>query len=146
MMAADSIFLGIDFGTGGCKVTAISEDGVLQGEASTEYVTEFAHPGWSEQNPADWYAAMCASLKKLQDNGLDFRKIRAVAFDGSTHNAVLLDEHMVPLRKTIMWTDQRSTEECAELKCERGEAIFRTAYQMPAPTWTLPQMMWLRKH
>ena len=146
MMAADSIFLGIDFGTGGCKVTAISEDGVLQGEASTEYVTEFAHPGWSEQNPADWYAAMCASLKKLRDNGLDFRKIRAVAFDGSTHNAVLLDEHMTPLRKTIMWTDQRSTEECAELKRERGEAIFRTAYQMPAPTWTLPQMMWLRKH
>ena len=145
-MAADSIFLGIDFGTGGCKVTAISEDGVLQGEASTEYVTEFAHPGWSEQNPADWYAAMCTSLKKLRDNGLDFRKIRAVAFDGSTHNAVLLDEHMTPLRKTIMWTDQRSTEECAELKRERGEAIFRTAYQMPAPTWTLPQMMWLRKH
>ncbi|MBR4666601.1 MAG: xylulokinase, partial [Lentisphaeria bacterium] len=145
-MAADSIFLGIDFGTGGCKVTAISEDGVLQGEASTEYVTEFAHPGWSEQNPADWYAAMCASLKKLRGNGLDFRKIRAVAFDGSTHNAVLLDEHMTPLRKTIMWTDQRSVEECAELKRERGEAIFRTAYQMPAPTWTLPQMMWLRKH
>ncbi len=146
MMGCDSIFLGIDFGTGGCKVTAISEDGALQGEAGTEYVTEFAHPGWSEQNPADWYAAMCASLKKLRDNGLDFNKIRAAAFDGSTHNAVLLDEHMTPLRKTIMWTDQRSTEECAELKRERGEAIFRTAYQMPAPTWTLPQMMWLRKH
>ena len=145
-MGCDSIFLGIGFGTGGCKVTAISEDGVLQGEASTEYVTEFAHPGWSEQTPADWYAAMCVSLKKLRDNGLDFRKIRAVAFDGSTHNAVLLDEHMTPLRKTIMWTDQRSTEECAELKCERGEEIFRTAYQMPAPTWTLPQMMWLKKH
>ena len=145
-MGCDSIFLGIDFGTGGCKVTAISDDGDLQGEASTEYVTEFAHPGWSEQNPADWYAAMCASLKKLRDNGLDFRKIRAVAFDGSTHNAVLLDEHMTPLRKTIMWTDQRSTEECAELKRERGEAIFRTAYQMPAPTWTLPQMMWLKIH
>ncbi len=145
-MGCDSIFLGIDFGTGGCKVTAISEDGVLQGEASTEYVTEFAHPGWSEQNPADWYAAMCASLKKLRDNGLDFRKIRSVAFDGSTHNAVLLDEHMTPVRKTIMWTDQRSVEECAELKRELGEKIFRTAYQMPAPTWTLPQMMWLKKH
>ena len=145
-MGCDSIFLGIDFGTGGCKVTAVSEDGVLQGEASTEYVTEFAHPGWSEQNPADWYAAMRTSLKKLRDNGLDFRKICSVAFDGSTHNAVLLDEHMTPVRKTIMWTDQRSVEECAELKRELGEKIFRTAYQMPAPTWTLPQMMWLKKH
>ena len=145
-MDGDVLFLGIDFGTGGCKVTAISETGALQGEASTEYVTEFAHPGWSEQNPADWYRAMCASLKKLRDGGLDFRKIRAVAFDGSTHNAVLLDEHMQPVRKTIMWTDQRSTEECALLKREYGDRIFRTAYQMPAPTWTLPQMMWLKKH
>ncbi|MBR4673847.1 MAG: xylulokinase [Victivallales bacterium] len=146
MMAGDSIFLGIDFGTGGCKVTAISEEGLLLGEASTEYVTEFAHPGWSEQNPDDWYVAMCASLKKLRENGLDFRRIRAASFDGSTHNAVLLDEHMRPLRKTIMWTDQRSVEECAELKREYGEQIFKTAYQIPAPTWTLPQMMWLGKH
>ena len=145
-MDGDVLFLGIDFGTGGCKVTAISETGALQGEASTEYVTEFAHPGWSEQDPADWYRAMCASLKKLRDGGLDFRKIRAVAFDGSTHNAVLLDEHMEPLRKTIMWTDQRSTEECALLRQEYGDRIFRTAYQMPAPTWTLPQMMWLKRH
>ena len=145
-MDRDSIFLGIDFGTGGCKVTAISETGVLQGEASTEYVTEFAHPGWAEQNPADWYAAMCASLKKLRSGGLDLRKIRAVAFDGSTHNAVLLDSAMRPVRKTIMWTDQRSAEECAFLRMQCGDRIFRTAYQTPAPTWTLPQMMWLKKH
>lgn len=145
-MNGDAIYLGIDFGTGGCKITAISEDGVLQGEASTEYATEFAHPGWAEQVPADWYAAMCASLKKLRDGGLDLRRIRAVAFDGSTHNAVLLDDAMKPIRKTIMWTDQRSTEECAFLRQECGDGIFRTAYQMPAPTWTLPQMMWLKKH
>ena len=145
-MGCDAIFLGIDFGTGGCKVTAISETGVLQGEASTEYVTEFAHPGWSEQNPADWYDAMCTSLRKVKESGVDFKKIRAIAFDGSTHNAVLLDDAMKPVRKTIMWTDQRSTEECAFLKKECGKHIFETAYQMPAPTWTLPQMMWLKKH
>ncbi len=141
MMGCDSIFLGIDFGTGGCKITAIAEDGRLVGEASTEYPTEFAHPGWSEQNPDDWYSAMVASLGKIREKGVDFNRIRAIAFDGSTHNAVLLDGQMKPLRKTIMWTDQRSTEECAFLKNELGEQIFRTAYQMPAPTWTLPQMM-----
>ena len=145
-MNPDGIFLGIDFGTGGCKITAVSETGAFLGEAATEYVTEFAQPGWSEQNPADWYEAMCVSLKKLKESGLDFRKIRAVAFDGSTHNAVLLDEAMNPVRKTIMWTDRRSTEECAFLERELGEHIFRTAYQMPAPTWTLPQMMWLKKN
>ena len=146
MMVCDSIFLGIDFGTGGCKTTAISEDGSLVGEASTEYPTEFAHPGWSEQNPDDWYSAMIESLRKIRRDGVDFKKIRAIAFDGSTHNAVLLDGQMKPLRKTIMWTDQRSTEECAFLRKEYGDSIFKTAYQMPAPTWTLPQMMWLKAH
>ena len=145
-MGSDAVYLGIDFGTGGCKVTAVSETGALQGEGSTEYVTEFSHPGWSEQNPADWYAAMGASLGKLREKGLDLKRVRAVAFDGSTHNAVLRDSSMRPVRKTIMWTDQRSTEECAFLKRELGDHIFRTAYQMPAPTWTLPQMMWLKKH
>ncbi len=145
-MKIDAIFLGIDFGTGGCKVTAVTGDGSVAGDASTEYATEFARPGWSEQDPDGWYPAMCSSLKKLRENGADFSKIRAVSFDGSTHNAVLLDEHMHPLRKTIMWTDQRSVGECALLKKEYADVIFRTAYQMPAPTWTLPQMMWLRNN
>ena len=145
-MTDSAIFLGIDFGTGGCKITAVSQYGALLGEASTEYRTFFDHPGWSEQEPADWYSSMCASLKKLRENSLDFRKIRAISFDGSTHNAVLLDEHMTPVRRTIMWTDQRSTQECAFLRENFGEKIFETAFQMPAPTWTLPQMMWLKKH
>ena len=146
MSKMDSIFLGIDFGTGGCKVTAISETGATLGEASTEYPTFFEHPGWSEQNPSDWYEAMRVSLGKLRENGLDLSRIQAISFDGSTHNAVLLDENTQPLRRTIMWTDQRSTEECAALRCDHGDLIFNTAYQRPAPTWTLPQMMWLKKH
>ena len=145
-MADPAICLGIDFGTGGCKITAISETGVPLGEAATEYPTEFAHPGWAEQDPADWYAAMCASLKKLAEKGVDLRQVRAVALDGSTHNAVLLDGAMRPLRKTIMWTDQRSAEECGELKRRYGDRILHIAFQNPAPTWTLPQMMWLGKH
>ena len=71
MTAAKDILLGIDFGTGGCKVTAIDCCGNLAGENSVEYPTEFAHPGWSEQNPCDWYSAMCQALKNLQQNGLD---------------------------------------------------------------------------
>ena len=43
-----------------------------------------------------------------------------------------------------MWTDQRATAECEALRAGWGEKIFSTCYQMPAPTWTLPQMMWLK--
>jgi xylulokinase len=146
MSNSDAILLGIDFGSGGCKVTAIEPDGAILGTASVEYPTYYAHQGWSEQEPADWYKAMCAALAKLRSNGLDLERTRAIAFDGSTHNAVLLDAEMRPLRRTIMWTDQRSTQECAELNAKYRDQIFNIAYQCPTPTWTLPQMMWLKAH
>ena len=138
------LLLGIDYGTGGCKVTAIGEDGSFVGEASVEYPTYHDHPGWSEQEPQDWWTSLCEALKKLAAKGVDLKSIVACSLDGSTHNAVLLDGAFKPVRRTIMWTDQRATAECEALKAGWGERIFSTCYQMPAPTWTLPQMMWLK--
>ena len=147
MKSANDILLGIDFGTGGCKITAVdASNGSVAGEASVEYTTEFAHAGWSEQNPTDWYEAMCKAIALVAEKGVDLSKVKAVSFDGSTHNAVLLDAQMKPVRKTIMWTDQRSVEECKFLRENYADKIFSTAYQMPTPTWTLPQMMWLKKY
>lgn len=140
------ILLGIDYGTGGCKVTALGTDGSFQGEASTEYVTYHDHPGWSEQEPGDWWGALRESLRKLAAQGVDLRAVVACALDGSTHNAVLMDAAYRPIRRTIMWTDQRATVECDVLRAGWGEKVFATAYQMPAPTWTLPQLMWLKAH
>ena len=138
------LLLGIDYGTGGCKVTAIGTDGSFAGEASVEYATHHDHPGWSEQEPQDWWTSLCEALKKLAAKGVDLKSIAACALDGSTHNAVLLGEDFHPVRRTIMWTDQRATAECEALKAGWGEKIFSTCYQMPAPTWTLPQLMWLK--
>ena len=140
------ILLGIDYGTGGCKVTAIGTDGSFVGEASVEYTTYHDHPGWAEQEPLDWWNALCSALRKLQDGGVDLSSVAATALDGSTHNAVLMDADYRPVRRTIMWTDQRAVAECAALRKNIGDKIFQTAYQMPAPTWTLPQLMWLRTH
>ena len=155
-----ALLLGIDFGTGGCKVTAIGVDGSFAGEASVEYPTYHDHPGWSEQEPADWWRALGEALAKLAQKGVDLADVAALALDGSTHNAVLLDEAWRPVRRTIMWTDQRATAECEALRNggtgsggagsggarPLGERIFATCYQMPAPTWTLPQLMWLKAH
>ena len=138
------ILLGIDYGTGGCKVTAIGTDGSFAGEASTEFPTYHDRPGWSEQEPQDWWNALRSSLEKLAANGVDLKSVAACSLDGSTHNAVLLDANFRPIRRTVMWTDQRTTAECEALKAGWGEKIFSTCYQMPAPTWTLPQMMWLK--
>ena len=138
------LLLGIDYGTGGCKTTVLDETGAFVGEASTEFQTYHDHPGWSEQEPQDWWNALKSSLSKLAAKGVDLKAIAACSLDGSTHNAVLLDAQFRPVRRTIMWTDQRSTAECDALRAGWGEKIFSTCYQMPAPTWTLPQMMWLK--
>ena len=138
------LLLGIDYGTGGCKTTVLDEAGGFVGEASTEFQTHHEHPGWSEQDPSDWWDALRSSLGKLAAKGVDLGSVAACALDGSTHNAVLLDGGYRPVRRTIMWTDQRSTAECEALRAGWGEKIFSTCYQMPAPTWTLPQMMWLK--
>jgi xylulokinase len=134
--------LGIDLGTGGCKVTVIDLSGAVIESASGEYPTLHPKPAWAEQNPADWYRVMCAVLKKLKHR----KRVAAVALDSYTHGAVLLSRSLEVIRPTIIWTDQRSVKECQELKKTHSELIFKTAYQAPTPTWTLPQMLWLKNN
>ena len=136
------LLLGIDFGTGGCKVTVIDPSGAVVESASGEYPTSHPKPAWAEQNPADWYRVMCCVLKKLKHR----RKVAAIALDSYTHGAVLLNRRMEVIRPTIIWTDQRSVAECAALKKDHFDLIFKTAYQAPTPTWTLPQMLWLKNN
>ena len=136
------LLLGIDFGTGGCKVTVIDPSGTVIESASGEYPTLHPKPAWAEQNPSDWYRVMCQVLGKLKHR----KKVAAVALDSYTHGAVLLDARMRVVRPTIIWTDQRSAAECAALKRDHFELIFKTGYQAPTPTWTLPQLAWLRTH
>jgi xylulokinase len=141
------LLLGIDFGTGGCKITIINLFGDVVAESSQEYPTHHPFPGYSEQNPADWFPAMISCIKKTRDEySLNLRDIKAVSLVASTHNAVLLDEKMGIIRPTIMWTDQRSTSEVEYLEKNHGEDIFRLAYQKVAPTWTLPQLLWIKNN
>ncbi|MFO7937326.1 MAG: xylulokinase [Kiritimatiellia bacterium] len=135
--------LGIDFGTGGCKVTVVDSAGNVIESVSGEYTTAHPRPAWAEQNPADWYRVMCSVLRGLSSRD----RVAAVSLDSYTHGAVLLDSQMRVVRPTIIWTDQRSVKECEFLKKDgRNDLIFETAYQMPAPTWTLPQLMWLKNN
>ncbi|MFA6714103.1 MAG: xylulokinase [Victivallales bacterium] len=139
-----NLLLGIDFGTGGCKVTLINSKGKYVTGCSGEYSTSHPVPGWAEQNPSDWYLTMCRVLKEL--NPERYGKVIALSLDSYTHGAVLLDANMRVIRPTIIWTDQRSVSECEFLNKHYRDLVFKTAYQMPAPTWTLPQMLWLRNN
>lgn len=141
------LLLGIDFGTGGCKITVIDTDGNVLAESSQEYPTYHPRPFYSEQNPADWFPALINCLQEVNQKGkIDLKSIISVALDASTHNAVLLDKKMKVIRPTIMWTDQRSTAEAEWLEKRWGDDIFHIAYQKVAPTWTLPQLLWIKNN
>ena len=143
----EDALLGIDFGTGGCKVMLVGTGGKVLDGGFGEYPSRHPKPGWSEQDPEDWYRVMCGILRDMTSRGaFDSAKLLGISLDGSTHNAVLMNERMEVLRPVIMWTDQRSAAEAEDLAKTHGDMIFKIGYQMPAPTWTLPQMLWLKRN
>ena len=146
-MADKELLLGIDLGTSGCKVTLIDTDCNFIGDGYTEYPTYHPNIGWSEQDPADWFPAFMHSFGiALEKGGVKASQVVALSLDASAHNIVLLDRNNRVLRKTIMWTDTRATEESAFMAEHYGSEIFRIGYQMPSPTWSMLQLMWIKKH
>lgn len=142
-----SYLLGIDIGTGGCKTTILDSTGAFVSDGFAEYPTYHPKVGWSEQKATSWFPAFLSSLHiALEKGSVPPSAIIALCISASAHNAVLLDADGSVIRDTIMWTDQRSHDESEYLKAHFSESIFRISYQTPAPTWTLPQLMWIRRN
>ncbi len=139
------LLLGVDFGTGGCKITVIDLAGKVVAETSQDYHTHHPRPFYSEQNPQDWFPALLTCLANVRDR-VNLGHVMGLSIDASTHNAVLLDRNMDIIRPTIMWTDQRSVKEVVFLDTHWGDEIFRIGYQKVAPTWTLPQLLWIKNN
>jgi len=147
MKSKPEYLLGVDLGTGGCKLTVVDPQGAIRGSSFTEYQTHYPRHGWSEQNPDDWYKTFIVTMARLlRDTGLSGLDITALAVDASTHNAVLMGKKGEILRPCIMWTDQRSIKQVKDLEARRGEEILKITYNKVNPTWTLPQLLWLREN
>lgn len=142
---ANPLLLGIDFGTGGCKITVIDAKGSVIAEALQDYQMHHPKPQYCEQNPEDWFAALLTCLAQVRSK-VNLHNIAGLSLDASTHNAVLLDKDMSVIRPTIMWLDQRSVDEVLFLEQRWGEEIFKKAYQKVTPTWTMPQLLWIKNN
>lgn len=139
--------LGCDFGGGASKATLLREDGVVVATATREYPTFYPQAGWAEQDPEDSWRAFVHNVRELLSrSGVRPEQIEALALDGATHTAVLLDEQDRVIRPAIYWTDQRSGEEARLLREQYAQRIVERTYNSPSALWTLPQLMWLRTH
>lgn len=137
-----------DLGTTGNKATLYDREGRLVGSAFYAYKTEYAHTGWAEQNPEDWWRAVCQSTQQLlQETRTAKHDIACVTFSGQMMGAVALDEQARPLRNAIIWADQRSLEQEAWI----GEQVsFEDVYQITghrlSASYSLAKILWIRDH
>ena len=141
--------LGIDVGTGGTRALLIDERGQVLASSTADH-HPFASPqtGWAEQEPKDWWRACCDAVRQLiSKSGIQASKISAVGFSGQMHGAVLLDAKGEPLRPSLIWCDQRTAEEAAELTQRIGAERLIQLTSNPALTnFTLTKLLWVRKH
>ncbi|NBJ98658.1 xylulokinase [bacterium 1xD8-48] len=139
--------IGCDFGGGASKAILLREEGMVVAEAESEYATSYPRPGWAEQNPEDSFRAFVENIKKLFNSSeISPEQISAIALDGATHTAVLLDKEDKVIRPAIYWTDLRAVREAEELKESHLDKIVKLSANTPGALWTLPQLMWLRRN
>ncbi|MGB6422920.1 MAG: FGGY family carbohydrate kinase [Anaerolineales bacterium] len=139
--------LGSDLGTSGCKSIVLDIEGQIRGWALEDYPTLRLHPGWAEQEPEDWFAAFCKTVRQaIKQAGIKPENIEVVCIVGITHNAILLDERDAVLRPSIIYTDTRSEEQAQALLERWGEQVFLRTNNGISPIWTWPQLLWIREN
>jgi xylulokinase len=137
-----------DLGTTGNKATLYDREGKLVGSAFFAYGTEFAHPSWAEQNPEDWWQAVCASTKALLAQvGLKGNEVACIVFSGQMMGCVPLDKHARPLRNALIWADQRSVdqEQWVGERVPPADVYRITGHRLSA-SYSLTKILWLRDH
>ncbi len=142
-----SYLLGIDLGAGSLKATVMTDTGMVAGEGSHKITTSVPHFGWSEQDPAEWFAALCAAVPHaIAAAGIEAGDISGIGISAGAHIPVLTDEHGTVLRPAIMWNDQRSAAQAAALHAAAGAQIVAASLNRVNPTWTLAMLAWLREN
>lgn len=144
-----SITLGIDVGTSATKTLAIDGRGQILATASAEYPCDHPHPGWSEQDPDLWWAATVATIRDvLSQAHLKPADIAGVGLSGQMHGSVFLDAGGHVIRPALLWNDQRTIAECAEIETRAGgrEALIRLVANPALTGFTAPKLLWLRQH
>ena len=140
-------YLGIDIGTSGVKALLIDAAGRALGEATAAAVEPVRpHPGWSEQNPADWWTATLAAVDKLKaSHPSELAAVRGIGLSGHMHGATLLDKDDQVLRPCILWNDGRSAEQCKQMEAALP-TLRALSGNIAMPGFTAPKIAWVRQH
>ena len=134
------MFLGIDIGTSGVKAVVMDEAARIAAQATAPLTASRPQPGWSEQDPADWWHATNEAVARLPAEHR--ARVRAVGLSGQMHGATLLGADDAVLRPAILWNDGRSAPQCAGLD---APARAHTG-NLAMPGFTAPKLSWVAEH
>ncbi|MDX1050394.1 xylulokinase [Sinorhizobium medicae] len=139
------MYLGLDLGTSGVKAMLMDEEQRIVGSATGALDVARPHPGWSEQNPADWIRAAEEAIAQLKAAHAEaLAAVRGIGLSGQMHGATLLDEGDAVLRPCILWNDTRSFREAEALD---GDPQFRALTgNIVFPGFTAPKLAWVREN
>ncbi|MEE0420133.1 MAG: xylulokinase [Lachnospiraceae bacterium] len=136
-------YIGIDLGTSAVKLLLMSAEGDIENTVSKEYPLYFPQPGWSEQNPEDWWKAVLKGLKELTVE-CDRSTIRGISFGGQMHGLVVLDDRDQVIRPAILWNDGRTSKQTDYLNRVVGkEKLSQYTANIAFAGFTAPKILWL---
>jgi xylulokinase len=142
-----TLLLGVDVGTSGTKVVLLDGDGATVDETTVGYGLRSPQPGWTEQDPEDWWAAFQEGTKTLWARGHQPSDVAAVGLSGQMHSLVVLDAAGSVLCPAILWSDNRTGAECAEITAAFGrEGLLERTGNLALAGFTAPKILWVRKH
>ena len=140
------LYIGVDLGTSAVKLLLMDETGDIKNIVSKEYPLFFPHPGWSEQNPEDWFEKSVEGIKELTE-GFDRSKVAGISFGGQMHGLVALDKDDQVIRPAILWNDGRTGEETDYLNNVIGkDKLSQYTANIAFAGFTAPKILWMKKH
>ncbi len=140
------LYIGIDLGTSAVKLLLMDSEGKICRIVSKEYPLYFPHPGWSEQNPEDWYEKTMEGMEELLLEA-DKAQVAGISFGGQMHGLVALDKKDQVIRPAILWNDGRTGKETDYLNQVIGkEKLSEYTANIAFAGFTAPKLLWMREN
>ena len=140
------LYVGIDLGTSAVKLLLVNDTGAILNTVTKEYPLSFPRPGWSEQDPVDWWSGCLAGLRELL-RGFDAAAVAGIGCGGQMHGLVVLDAADSVIRPAILWNDGRTAGETDWLNTVVGrEKLSALTANIAFAGFTAPKILWLQKH
>lgn len=143
-----NLLLGIDIGTSACKVAVFEKSGKVLAQSNQPYQLYYPNPGWVEQNPEEWWNAICDGIQDvLCRSGIAPEDIAGIGIDGQSWSAIPVDRDGNCLHNSPIWMDTRARDICKRVVDEVGfDTIFEVGGNGFEPSYTTPKMIWFKEN